>query len=83
LPKNENSALPVLFFMHMPENYKVLSHLMFLAQQMLLPRSDSVTIPGIGQPSSFKNINVKEIIKAGDPKTVLRFHYSKYKRANF
>ena len=56
---------------------------MFLAQQMLLPRSDSVTIPGIGQPSSFKNINVKEIIKAGDPKTVLRFHYSKYKRANF
>jgi hypothetical protein len=53
--------------MYLPENYKVLSHLMFLAQQMLLPRSDSVTILGIGQPSSFKIINVKDKIKTGEP----------------
>jgi hypothetical protein len=56
---------------------------MFLAQQMLLPRSDNVTIPEIGQPFFFKNINVKEIIKAGYPNTVWRDHYSKYKKANF
>jgi len=62
LPENENLALPVLFFMYMPADYRVLSHLMVLAQQMLLPQSDSVSIPGIGPPASFKNVNVKEII---------------------
>jgi hypothetical protein len=67
----------------MPENYKILSHLMFLAQQMLLPSSDSISIPRIGPPTSFKNINVKEIIKACDPKTVWRGHYSNYRRAHF
>jgi hypothetical protein len=66
----------------MPDNYKVLSHLMFLAQQMLLPRSDSVTIPGIGPPSLFKNIDVKEIIEVSDPETVWLIHYTKFKRTS-
>jgi hypothetical protein len=67
--------------MYMPDNYKVLSHLMFLAQQMLLPKSDSVSIPGIGPPTSFKSINVREIIKAQSPNTVWRSHFINYRRA--
>ena len=39
LPKNEDSALGVIFFMFMPEEFRALSLLSFMAaQQMLLPR---------------------------------------------
>ena len=38
LPEDEDSALQVLFFQHMPTEFQSLSHLSFQAQQMLLPR---------------------------------------------
>ena len=47
LPEDEEAALQVLFFLHMPAEFLSLSHLSFQAQQMLLPRDwdshDAVT----------------------------------------
>ncbi len=39
LPSDQNRALRILFFLHMPEHLRVLSRISVMAQQMLLPRS--------------------------------------------
>ena len=38
LPKDENKALTLLFFLHMPDEFQILSELSFIAQQMLAPK---------------------------------------------
>lgn len=38
LPKDENKALTLLFFLHMPDEFQILSELSFIAQQMLVPK---------------------------------------------
>jgi hypothetical protein len=42
LPLDEVKALKVLFFMHMPPEFRLLSALSFAAQQMLLPRTPDI-----------------------------------------
>lgn len=54
LPQGEDAALQVLFFMHMPAEFRSLSHLSFQARQVLLPRkwdSDSAISAAVRKPS--------------------------------
>eukprot|EP00752_Nemacystus_decipiens_P003638 g3353.t1 len=54
LPEDETTALRVLFFMHMPMEFRTLSHLSFQAQQMLLGRkwiSDDAVTAAVERPS--------------------------------
>lgn len=48
LPRDEEKAMPILFFLMMPPMFEVLSRLSFSAQQMMLPSGDSdrLTKPG-------------------------------------
>lgn len=61
LPQNRDAALRVLFFLHMPAEFRSLSHLSFQAQQMLLPRvwdtnvTDAVKTPNMDLWSAYYN----------------------------
>lgn len=51
LPQDETLALQVLFFLHMPAEFRALSRLSFQAQQMLLPRKwESQLMTAVKQP---------------------------------
>jgi len=56
LPENEPNAMPILFFLQMPRHFQVLSKLSFMAQQMLLPREDTIiyVYPGIDNDSTLE-----------------------------
>lgn len=50
-PEAEAAALPVLFFLHMPQAFRSLAHLSFLAQQVLLPQQwDTSLTEAVKQP---------------------------------
>jgi hypothetical protein len=42
LPEDENKAMSILFFVHMPPLFQVLSRMSFMAQQMLVPSEDTI-----------------------------------------
>ncbi|CAM9169765.1 unnamed protein product, partial [Sphacelaria rigidula] len=53
VPEDESKALQVLFFLHMPETFRILSKLSFQAQQALLPcKWDDVLRKAIGEPKT-------------------------------
>ena len=52
LPEDKEAALQVLFFMHMPVEFRSLSHLSFQAQQMLLPREWDAAVTAAVKRSS-------------------------------
>ena len=70
LPEAEAAAGPVMFFLTMPQRFQVLSRLSFTAQQMLLPRSSTVTVP-----MSDHKIEVNATIEQAPAKTTWRSYY--------
>jgi hypothetical protein len=59
LPMQENRALPVLFFLQMPETLRVFSRLSFTVQQMLLPRAPLLLADGQSVDVASVNAQVK------------------------
>ena len=66
LPATESAALPVLFFLHMPKGFQVLSRLSVVAQQMLFPRAHTVAVTG---GTAEQAEAVWERARAPDPQT--------------
>ncbi|CAM9254126.1 unnamed protein product, partial [Sphacelaria rigidula] len=53
IPEDESMALQVLFFLHMPETFRILSKLSFQAQQALLPRKwDGTLRKAVDEPET-------------------------------
>ena len=53
LPKNREKAMKVLFFLHMPDNFRALARLTFTAQQLLIPSPWNCDIGGADGTDSF------------------------------
>ena len=70
LPRNIESAKPIMFFLTMPVHFQVLSRMSFTAQQMLLPRSAEIV-----SPTTDDKINISDAIAVLDPKTHWRTYY--------
>ena len=70
LPEQEAAAQPILFFLTMPTHFQVLSRLSFVAQQQLLPSSNTVS-----QPMSVEMIDIKKAISQVSGKTTWRNYY--------
>ena len=60
LPANKAMAMEVIFFLEMPRHFQVLLRLSFMAQQLLLPRQQSVTIKGAGKQD--EEIDIQKLI---------------------
>lgn len=73
LPRDKSLSMQILFFLQMPVNFQVLSHMLFMAQQMLLPEAAEVTLLDKGQDETKVDIN-KRIMRDA-PKTVWREYY--------
>lgn len=85
LPKEEDLALPIVFFLQLPEMYQVLSRLSFTAQQMLLPGSgDDLTLlhsAELQHLHGVSQLDIEDMIKSENPKTLWQHHYDKYSSA--
>ena len=79
LPADKQKAMSVLFFLYMPEMYRTLSRLIFMAQQMLLPTADNICIAGL---RSCDNVDVAALIAVESPKTLWRSHFMYRKAAS-
>ena len=73
LPRDESLSMQILFFLQMPVNFQVLSHMLFMAQQMLLPETAEVTLLDEGQGETKDDINRRIMCNA--PETVWRAYY--------
>lgn len=69
-PEHPEFAFPVLFFLFMPADFRVLSRLSFAAQQMLLPREQVVQLP------SGREVDVESQIEEADAKTRWLSYYT-------
>ena len=49
LPQSESQAMRVLFFLHMPDHFQLLSRMSLTAQQMLLPKRHTVAMTAVAQ----------------------------------
>jgi hypothetical protein len=74
LPKTRTTAMAIIFFLQMPEIFQVLSHLSFVAQQMLLPPGNSVQLASVEGNGQNIELSVKQI----DPLTMWSQYYVKY-----
>lgn len=88
LPSDKSLALKVLFTLHMPKTFRMLSRLSFTAQQLLLPRpwENSVSggglTPGAEEDSSVE-WNVKSKVAVAEHKTIWAGHYNSYKKGKY
>jgi hypothetical protein len=72
LPFHQNTALPVIFFLLMPIEFRVYSRLCFMAQQMLLPKSNTVKLASIGDIEA-KTIKLQ--LRTDEPETEWQSYY--------
>lgn len=74
LPSKDENAMPILFFLHMPPIFQVLSRLSFSAQQMMLPSGDKVEL---AKPvfSSRRVYNIVEAVSERPPVTEWYSYY--------
>ena len=75
LPKTEQKALPILFWINMSSGFCVLSRLCFMAQQMLLPRMQSITLSSFEEEG--EELDVEKSIECDNPKSNWRSYYSR------
>jgi hypothetical protein len=74
LPRLDENALPILFFLLMPEEFQVLSRFSCLSPQMLLPSSKVSTIHTC-TPTGSRTFDVSSTIRTQQPATTWRDYY--------
>ena len=60
LPESKARAMEIIFFLEMPRHFQVLLNISFMAQQMLLPRGQQVTMKSAGKED--KKLDIAEQI---------------------
>jgi len=76
LPANEAQAMRIIFFLEMPRHFQVLLRLSFMAQQLLLPRQQAVTIKGAGEQD--EEIDIQKLIAVEGFKLDWKSYYTSH-----
>ena len=67
LPRDINLALPILFWLNMSSDFRVVSRMCFMAQQMLLPKDAMVTLTSVDEAGG-SVVDIENGIKVDAPK---------------
>lgn len=80
LPSNDDKALKVLFFLYMSEEFKILSELSLVAQQLLVPRPWRSQCGG---QNGVQGVNVFDAIMVKEKEIKWSQHYNTYQKCSY
>lgn len=72
-PSQRNLAIPVIFFLTMPDDLSIFSRLSFLSKQLLLPKENNINVPTV--PRCENLISVDKVVASSPPKTIWRDYH--------